>query len=71
MFYLLKKHLVYKDSYFLYKEYSTKDALMDDLKSFDNPKSYKIIYGHELFCRYNYELRGADNEECKIQDDEN
>ena len=70
MFYLLKKHLVYKDSYFLYKKYPTKDALMGDLKSFNDPKSYKIIYGQELFCKYNYELKEADNEEFKIKDDE-
>lgn len=48
MYYLLKRNILNKDSYFLYKAFLTKDEIAKELQRIDDRSSCRIIEGHEL-----------------------
>jgi hypothetical protein len=52
MFYLLKKHLLHKDAYFLYKTFKTEKELYNVLRQTTNPETCMIIKGQECDCEF-------------------
>jgi len=45
MYFVLRKHLIYKDSYFLYATFCTKEKMKEHLRSFQNLKNIMIVEG--------------------------
>lgn len=48
MYYLLKKHLIYDDNYFLYKKFENKNDLLKYIEPFINKDNIKVIEGNIL-----------------------